>query len=114
MLQIPVIGIDVRYPHSRTMDRAPRAARPFLFAAKEILYRCTLPAPGPSPLPAHLPTPLLLVDDRASSGKTLLVALDLLAAAGILRSDVLVAVERCGRRAAHLVDVVLSPWEGGE
>jgi adenine/guanine phosphoribosyltransferase-like PRPP-binding protein len=105
-LGLPASGLDIRYPVSRLLDRAPAWARPALFAIKELAYRAThpridavatdaLPAPG---------TRLILFDDSASSGRTLRRALEILASAGIPREKIAVAVLRCGRRARGLVD----------
>jgi hypothetical protein len=104
-LGIPCYPLDIRYPHSRWMERCPIGLRPLLFLVKELLYRISKPVPRTESLPTSLPVPLILVDDRCSSGKTLRCALLLLSQLGISRDQVLVAVERCGRRAKSIVDV---------
>lgn len=105
-LGLPARGLDVRYPLSRLIERAPRALRPALLAVKELAYRaappraaderdCRLPVAG---------TRVVLVDDSASSGRTVRAALAILDAHGIPRRSVRVAVVRCGPRAQPLVD----------
>ncbi|HUT76868.1 MAG TPA: hypothetical protein VM285_04235 [Polyangia bacterium] len=109
-LGLPLIALDVRYPHSRLLERVPLCARPPLFLFKEILYRLGRPVPAPD-AGRSLPAPgladrLLLVDDSASSGRTLEVALGVLADHGWPRDRIRVAVLRCGARARSLVDSV--------
>jgi hypoxanthine phosphoribosyltransferase len=108
-LDLPLFPLDVRYPLSRLIERAPPAARPLLFLCKEAAYRLGSPVPAPGAVLA-VPRPgpgerLLLVDDSASSGRTLAGALRLLAGRGWTRDRVRVAVLRCGPRARALVDV---------
>jgi hypoxanthine phosphoribosyltransferase len=109
-LGLPLFFLDVRYPFSRLLERAWAPIRPLLFLFKEPLYRLGSPASAPDAgrsLPAPGPGDrLLLVDDSASSGRTLEVALGLLAAKGWTRDRIRVAVLRCGTRARSLVDVV--------
>jgi hypoxanthine phosphoribosyltransferase len=105
-LGLPLHGLDIRYPFSRLASRVPPAVRALAWPVKEILYRLgeprtrgdggSLPAPG---------TRVILIDDSASSGKTISVAVAELARNGLERRDVLVAVLRCGRRARGVVDV---------
>jgi hypoxanthine phosphoribosyltransferase len=99
-------GLDIRYPATRLIERLPRTLRPVLFAVKELLYRATRPA-AVDPAGEPLPRPgsrTVLVDDSASSGKTLRTALEVLSRWGIERRQVRVAVLRCGRRARTVVD----------
>lgn len=105
-LSLPACEIDIRYPLSRLLELTPRALRPALLVVKEIAYRAARPrAADESRL--RLPdagTRVVLVDDSASSGRTVRAALASLEAHGIPRSAVRVVVVRCGRRARPLVD----------
>jgi hypoxanthine phosphoribosyltransferase len=109
-LGLPLFPLDVRYPHSRSLERIPIWARPPLFLFKEILYRLGHPVPAPDAgrsLPAPDPADrLLLVDDSASSGRTIAAALRILAERGWTRERIRVAVLRCGARARPWVDSV--------
>jgi hypoxanthine phosphoribosyltransferase len=105
-LGVPALPLDIRYPATRLIERAPGPLAIVLLAAKELLYRATRPSPG-SHRAQDLPPPgtrVLLVDDSASSGRTVRVALQTLAGAGIDRRSVRVAVIRCGPRARGRVD----------
>jgi len=105
-LGLPAVGLDIRYPLSRVLHDAPPWLGIPLLAVKELAYRLTAPEPGraaeePLPPPG---TRVILFDDSASSGRTIRAALSLLAARGIPRDSVRVAVLRCGPRARPLVD----------
>lgn len=105
-LGLPARGLDIRYPMSRVLDTTSSWLHPPLLAVKELAYRMTEPRPEPSseePLPPT-GTRVILFDDSASSGRTIRAALQILAARGIPRESVCVAVLRCGRRARPLVD----------
>ena len=103
-LGIPKRGIDLRYPLSRIAGRGLSPLKIILFPFKEIAYRLTNPSGGDI---LEIPEPgtrILLVDDSASSGRTLEVAIRILADCGLDRKDIFVAVLRCGARASGLVD----------
>ncbi len=100
-LCLPATGVDIGYPVSRVGRALPRN---LLFPVKELAYRLTSPRlrqPLP-PLPAG--ERLALVDDSASSGKTVQIALLALKDMGIGKESIEVAVIRCGRRARSYVD----------
>lgn len=98
-------GIDLRYPLSRVLERGGRALGLALFPFKEIAYRLTSPAAGAPPVEPQPGARIALVDDSASSGRTLRAAIRELAAAGVSRDRIIVAVLRCGARARSIVDV---------
>ncbi|MBW2277316.1 MAG: phosphoribosyltransferase [Deltaproteobacteria bacterium] len=105
-LGLPASGLDIRYPLSRVLDKAPGWLRPTLLVVKELTYRMTAPKPAPSdeePLPPS-GTRVILFDDSASTGRTIRTALKILATQGIPRECVCVTVLRCGSRARPLVD----------
>lgn len=109
-LRLPLVGLDVRYPGTRLLDKVPRRLIPLLWPLKELAYKVTTPRPVfgdrmPTALSAY--RRLALVDDSASSGKTMQTALDHLTREDISRDRVTTIVGRCGKRAAHLVDFVL-------
>jgi hypoxanthine phosphoribosyltransferase len=105
-LDVPSSRIDIRYPATRLIGRLPRSLRPFLFALKELLYRATRPDLVDLVCESLPPagSRVVLVDDSASSGKTLRAALLVLGSRGIDRDRVRVAVLRCGLRARPDVD----------
>ena len=104
-LNLPLFGIDVRYPFSRRLDWFPNFVRPVLWPLKEILYRYGYPSSNSekSILPGKA-SRVLLIDDTASSGKTLRTAIKLLEDAGIKRKNIITAALRCGERAQDVVD----------
>jgi hypoxanthine phosphoribosyltransferase len=104
-LGVPAVMLDVRYPLTRVLASLPPVPRALLWPFKEIAYRLTGPAlrdPPPGLAPGSR---VALVDDSASSGRTLRLALEILSDLGISRDRVCVAVLRCGPRARALVDV---------
>jgi hypoxanthine phosphoribosyltransferase len=104
-LGVPAAMLDVRYPLSRVLARVGPLSRAFLLPLKELAYRLTRPAHR-GVLPDLGPDPrVALIDDSASSGRTLRIALETLAGLGVPRERVCVAVLRCGPRARGLVDV---------
>lgn len=108
-LSVPAFGIDVRYPWRRAIDGLPAALRPALWPLKELAYRALDPRPGRAGPDAFPPFErAVLVDDTASSGRTLRVALEALRSRGIPREALRVAVIRCGPRARGQVDVFLT------
>lgn len=103
---VPALGIDVAYP----LSRLPRIIRWIGFPMKEIAYRLTSPRlMGQPEVLDHLDTnaKLLVVDDSASSGKTLCIVRDALARRGH-RGELRVVVGRLGQRAVPLVDAALN------
>lgn len=107
VLNVEARGIDIRYPASRV--RSPLARR-MLFPFKEILYKLTRPSIRlAEDLKISPQDRIALIDDTASSGKTLCAALAYLTAAGIPRRAVRVAVFRRGPRAARFVDYFETP-----
>jgi len=108
-LGVPALGLDLRYPPSRLLSRAPALLRLGLWPLKELGYRMSRPRLAAGALEA-LPRSgrAVLADDTASSGRTLRAAFEALAAHGLRRSDLFVAVIRCGDRARHLVDAYVT------
>lgn len=105
-LGIPAQGLAVRYPASPVLERLPATLRTALWPLKELLYRAAPPQTAATAVPPSLPARarMLLVDDTASSGRTLDLALRVLADAGHPRERVVTAVIRCGSRARPVVD----------
>ncbi len=107
--RLPLFGLDIRYPGSRVLDNLPRQLVPLLWPFKELSYKLTAPRPAqnhPAQTLLSSYNRLALVDDSASSGKTLQAALEHLFRAKIPRDKVTIIVGRCGQRARHLVDFV--------
>ncbi|MDJ0765791.1 MAG: phosphoribosyltransferase [Myxococcota bacterium] len=104
-LNVPVVGLDISYPLSRTLNRAPRFLRAMAWPIKEVTYRFTSPRRNAS-LPSCLSDAyrIALIDDTASTGRTLKAAIRVLADAGIDRDRITTAVIRCGKQALPLVD----------
>lgn len=107
-LQIPILGLNIRYPISRCMQKH-RMWAPLLWLVKEIIYKFSHPTfvPPLSSSATYWP-PVVLVDDSVSSGKTLRQALSFLNRNRIARNDVMVVTKRCGKRSRDLVDYVVS------
>jgi hypoxanthine phosphoribosyltransferase len=104
-LDIPLYSIDIRYPYSRYIEKIPQILRPFLWIFKELLYRFS--SPSQTGLPdSRIKAPVILTDDRAGSGKTLVLALNALKKLDIDRKQIYLVVTRCGRRSIHLVDSI--------
>ena len=102
-LAVPCEGLDIRYPHSRR--RSP-IARSLLFPIKELLYRVQTPTVGDRQKRTGLTDDrIVLVDDSASSGRTLRLALSLLEKQGIPRRRIRTLVYRRGRSAAKETDL---------
>jgi hypoxanthine phosphoribosyltransferase len=104
-LGVPAYGLDLSYRWSRLLARAPTPLRLGLWPLKELAYRTGRPhledGPGDAlPRLGHA----VLVDDSASSGRTLRAAIEVLERRGLPRGSLFVAVVRCGKRAMHLVD----------
>lgn len=103
-LGIPACGIDISYPMSRMLNRKPAPVRALLWPLKELVYKVGGPSanrPFGDPCGADR---VVLVDDSASSGRTIAAALRMLERAGIGRSRIKTATLRCGIRARSLVD----------
>lgn len=103
-LGIPSTGLDVSYPLGRALNRTPRALHPFIWPLKETLYRIRKPTMRDLSISLGKHARIGLVDDTASTGRTLSIALDFLISNGIERQQIEVGVLRCGRRARNLVD----------
>ena len=103
-LIVPAIGLDISYPLSRLLNRAPTAVRLAAWPIKELVYR--LASPGLRTAVGEIDTAsrVALVDDSASTGRSLQVAVRTLEAAGIERGNIQIAVIRCGSRARSIVD----------
>jgi hypoxanthine phosphoribosyltransferase len=103
-LGILATGIDIRYPYSRISSSLIRCA---LFPAKELIYRLTSPSICQSD-DFHIDSSarIALVDDTASSGKTLRLALDYLESLEISPERIRTVVIRAGGKAAPIVDIV--------
>ena len=96
--------LDLRYPFSRVLASIPRPLLIPLWPLKELMYRVSAPSFRGA---VQLPRPgvrITLVDDSASSGRTIRMALSILEDNGHKRKDIRVAVLRCGGRARELVD----------
>lgn len=108
-LAVPAYGLDLSYPWSRLIARAPPPMRLCLWPLKEITYRTGRPrlADGSA---AALPRVerAILVDDSASSGRTLRAAIEVLESRGLPRAALFVAAIRCGRGAKSLVDAYVT------
>jgi len=105
-LNINATALDIRYPFSRLLAKTPFLLRPLLWIFKEIVYRATIPSTKEGCKQILCESPVILVDDSASSGKTLEMAIDKLKGYGLNRSDITVVVLRCGKSARHLVDII--------
>ena len=108
-LSIPAFGLDLSYPWRRRLDRLPLALRAALSPCKELAYRAARPRLAPGALDG-LPRldRAVLIDDTASTGRTLRAALGALEPRGLPRSALRVAVLRCGPGARSEVDVWLT------
>ena len=108
-LGVPVFGLDLRYRWSRLLSRVPAPLRLGLWPLKEIAYRISGPRLGEGAVDA-LPRGgrAVLVDDSASSGRTLRAALEALEPLGLPRASLFVAVIRCGAGAKPLVDAYVT------
>ncbi len=96
--------LDLRYPFSRVLTAIPKPLLIPLWPLKELMYKISNPSFKGT---AQLPNPgvrVILVDDSASSGRTIRTALRILKDNGHKRKDIRVAVLRCGARARELVD----------
>ena len=108
-LSLPAFGIDAHYPLRRALDRLPAPLRTALWPIKELLYRALGPRLDGSGLDRLPPFDrAVLVDDTASSGRTLRLARAALESRGVRRESLRVAVIRCGARARGQVDVFLT------
>lgn len=100
-LEIPASGLDIGYP----MSRFGRASTRFLLLPiKELAYRLTSPRLRHAVPPFPSGERLALVDDSASSGKTLRAAFRVLRQMGVDNELIKVAVIRCGKKARPYVD----------
>jgi len=96
--------LDLRYPFSRVLTSIPRPLLIPLWPLKELMYKVSAPSFRGA---VQLPRPgvrVTLVDDSASSGRTIRIALRILKDNGHRRKDIRVVVLRCGGRARKLVD----------
>ncbi len=103
-LGIPAEGIDLSYPLSRFLNRAPGILQIFAWPLKEIAYRFLKPrlnAPLNKRIKANR---IALIDDSASTGRSLKAGIRALKDVGIDRTQIQVAVLRRGRRASAFVD----------
>ena len=108
-LVLPAFGLDLHYPLRRRIDGLALPLRASLWPFKELVYRFARPRLAPESLDA-LPEirRAILVDDTASTGRTIRAAVEALEVHGIPRSSIRVAVLRCGERAKREVDVFLT------
>ncbi len=106
VLNIPATGIDVSYPLSRFLNNARSPIRRLAWPIKEMIYKLSNPrlVRNLDPVPGPEKSRFLLVDDSASTGRSLRVVLTGLTALGIDRENIRVIVFRCGRNASKLVD----------
>ena len=103
-LEVPALGLDISYPLSRDLNRAPRILQGLLWPAKELVYRFSSPKLNCGCTGLNHVHRVALVDDSASSGHSVQTAVSALAQAGIHRSQIRVAVIRSGLRARKFVD----------
>ncbi len=102
LLGIELQSLDVRYPFSRIKSPFLKAV---LFIAKEALYKLTSPSINKTcEVKVNSQDRILLVDDTASSGKTLSLAIEHLKSFGVSREKIKTAVMRCGKKASCVVD----------
>jgi hypoxanthine phosphoribosyltransferase len=106
-LHIQAVGLDLSYSMSRFIQRLPVFARVLAWPVKEILYKSTLPKlnEGVGQIPDASHVRILLVDDSASTGRSLRLGLNVLRDAGVSRQRIRVLVIRCGKRARSTVDL---------
>ena len=104
-LGVPMYGLDLSYGWSRRLARLPAPLRLGLWPLKELSYRSSVPRLADGSI-EHLPHlgRAVLVDDSASSGRTLETAIEALGRRGLARSSLFVAAIRCGRLSQRLVD----------
>ena len=105
-LGLPCHRLDIHYPLTLPLRRVPAPLATLALPLKELCYRLTEPRaldPGSKRLPGSTDR-VVLVDDSASSGRTIRTALAILEDHGIPRSRIEVAVIRCGPRARRIVD----------
>ena len=107
-LSVPAIPLEISYPLSGPLRRLPRWVAASLWPVKEITYKFTAPRSRCEFSRLETNGPIVLVDDSASSGKTLSLALDELNKHEITGDRVIRVVGRCGRRARELVDYCLN------
>jgi hypoxanthine phosphoribosyltransferase len=99
-LNIQAHGMDLRYPLSR-LDMFPLNL--LTFPVKAIAYHHT--EPDVRSFEWRPPRgPMALVDDSASSGRSLHRARRVLLDSGVAPESIITAVVRCGRRARSVVD----------
>ena len=103
-LSVPAVPIDICYPMSAPLRRTPRWLAALLWPLKEIAYKISTPRCHTETVPRHGEGPVVLVDDSASSGKTLRIALSTLGRFGIEPEHAIRVVGRCGNRARKLVN----------
>ncbi|MCP4679510.1 MAG: hypothetical protein GY854_29275 [Deltaproteobacteria bacterium] len=103
-LMISAIGLDISYPLSRLLNRAPSAVKLAAWPIKELVYRLASPGLRTAIGGIDATYRVALVDDSASTGRSLQVAVRTLEAAGIERRNIEIAVIRCGSRARSIVD----------
>lgn len=104
LLDVPARGLNISYPLGR-LNALPRALRPLAWPIKEISYRLGTPRlQGPFNDIDIPPKRVGLIDDTASSGQSIALALSVLRIHGIDRSRVRIAVLRCGKKARKFVD----------
>ena len=103
-MHLPLYSLNIRYPFSRLMDRAPSALRPLLLLSKEIFYRFSTPGLLPPKKAIISAKKIVLVDDSASSGKTLRTAIGFLKKHQGKSCQIKTAVVRCGKNAIPIVD----------
>lgn len=105
-LAVPLFPLDVRYPLSRMMHAHPLTG-PLFWPVKELLYRMTRPTPPSHKRKATIPpgiTSIILADDRISTFRTMNKCLEMLNYAGIDRTRIQIATQRCGQKSRRLVD----------
>ena len=104
-LDIPLYPLEIRYSLSPALERLPAGLRLLAWPVKELAYKSGHPSlKRPLRIPANLGR-IVLLDDSASSGKTLACALRHLRAAGYERSSVCCCVLRCGVNARKTADL---------
>jgi hypoxanthine phosphoribosyltransferase len=102
-LGIQAQRLAIFYPYSQHWNPAGTIAKVLSWPIKEALYHLTSPVIN-QPMADFTSKRVAVVDDSASSGRTLVTVLDALDVSGVPRSQIRTAVLRCGRRARKWVD----------
>lgn len=103
-LGIPAVGVDIGYPLSSSLNSKKRAVRVLAWPLKELVYKFSKPTLRKKMDDTRKLGRVLLVDDSASSGRSIETAVAYLGSRGVDRCEITIAVFRCGSKAKSLVD----------